>query len=92
MMNRILEFVSQCPRVFWSDTCHQDTPLVLQKLGSNLENLFRRFARSKNDFGKAFAQRSMQINLCESKVSHGRSLERSDDLVAANAAGTKFLE
>ena len=92
MMNRMLEFLTKRPRVFCRDTRHKDAPLVLQKFGSNFEDLFRRLACSENDFRKAFAQCSMQINLCEPKVGHGRSLERSDGLVSANAAGTKFLE
>jgi hypothetical protein len=92
MVNGAFVLFSQRPNVFWLDPRYQNTGLVLKKLGSNFADLFWRFARSKDNFGKAFAQGPMEINLCKPKVRHGRSLKSSHDLVTANAAGTKFFK
>ena len=92
MMNRMLEFLTKRPRVFWRDTRHKDAPLVLQKFGSNFEDLFRRLARSENDFRKAFAQRPMHVHLGESEVSQRRRLKRLQHFVAADFPGPKFVQ
>ena len=55
-MDGVLEFFPQGAGMFGVDTGDEHRLAVFEKFGGDFDDLFRRLARAKNDFGKIFAQ------------------------------------
>ena len=49
-------------------TSHENIGFLSEQTPDYSNNLFRFFARGKNDFGKALAERSVMINSCIAQI------------------------
>ena len=92
MMNGPLEFSAQGARVLAIDARDQEALFALKNSRCNADDLFRRLARTKDDFWKTFAQRPVHIHLRESEVRQRRGLKRAQNAVAADFSGSKFFQ
>ena len=63
-----------------------------QNFRGDFDDLLRRFAAAKNDFGKTLAERAVRVHLREAEVGHGRGLKRAQNLVAAHSARAEFFQ
>jgi len=61
-------------------------------LGGDLDDLGRRFAVSKNDFGKILAQGPVRVHQRETQVGDRSSLKGAQHFGAANPARAKLFQ
>ena len=91
-MDGVPEFFAQRAGMSAIDARYKHAPLMFQEFRDDFYDLFRRFARAENNFGKSFTQRPVGIHLCESEVGDRRRLECPQNPVAAHAARAEFFQ
>ena len=65
---------------------------VLQQLGGDLHDLFRRLAGAKDDFGEILPERAVRVHPREAEVGHRRGLKCAQDFFARNCSGAESLQ
>jgi len=70
----------------------QDIAAVLGHAGKYLRNLFDRFARGKDDFGHAGAERAVMIDLGKADVLERQIAQTVERVVDGGAALANFFE
>ena len=66
--------------------------LPSDQLRGNRDDLFRRFARTEDNFGKAFAQGTMRVHLSKAEVRNRSSLKCTEHLFATHIARAELLQ
>jgi hypothetical protein len=74
------------------DSGDQYALLALHQTRCDFQNLFWRFARSKNHFRETFPQRPMRIHVSEPEVRCRCGLKCPQHCVPAYPSGAKFLQ
>jgi hypothetical protein len=87
-----LEFFAQRAGMGVGDTRDEYARFRCQDFRGYFDDLFRRFAAAKNDFGETFAERAVRVHPREAEVGHRCGLERPQDLVAAHSACAELFE
>ena len=92
MVDGALEFLPQRAGVLGGDAGDEHRLAEFKQFGGDFDDLLRRLARAKNDFGEIFPQRAVRVHLRETEIDHRRGLERPQDLVPAHAARAKLFQ
>jgi hypothetical protein len=87
-----LKLLFQNARMFRSDTRYENALFALDEFRGYFQDLFGCFTRAEDHFGKSFAKGAMGVDLGKAEVDDGSGLEGLEDLVAADTAGSEFLE
>ena len=91
-MDGALEIFLQYADVFGGDARDENLLSVFEQFGRDLDDLFRRLAGTKNDFGKIFSQRAMRVHLRETEVGDRSGLEGAQDFFLRDFSGAKLFE
>ena len=92
MVNSGLDPAFDLGRLLGRDARDQESLLTTVEMGGDFSDLFRRFARAVNDFGKPFSQCAMVIDLGKAKIGHRRSLKSVQRFGQREFAFTKLLQ
>jgi len=92
MENGFFEFFLQRAGVVGGDAGDEHLLAVVQKFGGDFNDLLRRLARAKYDFGEIFPQRAVRVHLREAEIGGRRGLEGAQDFFAWDFSGAEKFE
>ena len=91
-MDRALEFFAKRAGVFGGDPGDEHRLAERKKFGGDFDDLIRRLAGAKNDFGEVFPERAVRVHLCKAEVGHRRGLKGLQNFFPRDFSRAKLFQ